>query len=201
MITNIDGAASVVNVSADEILAFWFGTGEHHGKSRLEWFRIDAAFDEEIRRWFLPAYELAESGTLSHWKSHAQHCLALIVMLDQFPRNMFRGSHRAFMTDAMAREATRHALDNGFDRELKPVERQFVYLPLEHSESLVDQQACLKLMRQLSVFAETAELHVWAEKHLVIIQRFGRFPHRNAALGRESTAEEIEFLKQPGSGF
>ncbi len=201
MITNIDGAANAVNVSADEILAFWFGEGRDHGKSRREWFRKDPVFDDEIRRRFLAGYELAASGTLSQWESHAQHCLALIVMLDQFPRNMFRGSHRAFMTDAVAREATRHALDNGFDRELKPVERQFVYLPLEHSESLADQQACLKLMQQLSVFAETAELHVWAEKHLVIIQRFGRFPHRNAALGRESTAEEIEFLKQPGSGF
>ena len=201
MITNSDGAASAVNMSAEEILSFWFGEDQDHGKSRREWFRKDPVFDDEIRRHFLAVYELAASGTLSHWKSHARHCLALIVMLDQFPRNMFRASHRAFMTDALAREAAQHALDNGFDRELKPVERQFVYLPLEHSESLADQQACLKLMQQLSVFAETAELQVWAEKHLVIIQRFGRFPHRNAALGRESTAEEIEFLKQPGSGF
>ncbi len=201
MMNNDELPVSAANAHADEILAFWFGVGESQGKSRPEWFRKDATFDDEIRRRFLATYELAESGKLSHWKNHAQHCLALIVILDQFPRNMFRASHRAFMTDAMAREATRHALDNGFDRELKPVERQFIYLPLEHSESLADQQACLKLMQQLSVFAETAELHVWAQKHLVIIQRFGRFPHRNAALGRESTAGEIEFLKQPGSGF
>ena len=114
---------------------------------------------------------------------------------------MFRGSARAFATDAMAREATRHALAQGFDRVLKPVERQFIYLPLEHSESLADQEQCLQLMQQLSAFDETSDLHVWAEKHLVIIRRFGRFPHRNVALGRPSTADEVEFLKQPGSDF
>ena len=181
--------------TAADVVAFWRDAGPER------WFKKDPAFDDDIRARFLEVHEAAAAGQLTAWEATAEGALALLILLDQFPRNMFRASHRAFMTDAMAREATRHALDNGFDREWKPVERQFVYLPLEHSESLTDQQDCLKLMQQLSVFAETAELHVWAEKHLVIIQRFGRFPHRNAALGRESTAEEIEFLKQPGSGF
>ena len=189
------------NLIANEVLAFWFGEGDEHGRKRVEWFKKDATFDDEIRRRFLPAYQLAAADRLSHWKDDVRACLALIIVLDQFSRNMFRGSARAFATDAMAREATRHALAQGFDRILKPVERQFIYLPLEHSESLADQEQCLQLMQQLSAFDETSDLHVWAEKHLVIIRRFGRFPHRNAALGRPSTAEEIEFLKQPGSGF
>ena len=189
------------NLIANEVLAFWFGEGDEHGRKRVEWFKKDATFDDEIRRRFLPAYQLAAADRLSRWKDDVRACLALIIVLDQFSRNMFRGSARAFATDAMAREATRHALAQGFDRILKPVERQFIYLPLEHSESLADQEQCLQLMQQLSAFDETSDLHVWAEKHLVIIRRFGRFPHRNAALGRPSTAEEIEFLKQPGSGF
>jgi uncharacterized protein (DUF924 family) len=132
---------------------------------------------------------------------NAEDCLALIVVLDQFPRNMFRGSGRAFAADSKAREATRRMLSIGWDRTLRPVERQFVYLPLEHSEDLADQKECHALMLSIAGFAETAGLHEWSMKHLVIVRRFGRFPHRNAALGRESTAEEIEFLQQPGSGF
>jgi len=197
MMPNADPADLIAN----EVLAFWFGEGDEHGRKRVEWFKKDATFDDEIRRRFLPAYQLAAADRLSHWKDDVRACLALIIVLDQFSRNMFRGSARAFATDAMAREATRHALAQGFDRVLKPVERQFIYLPLEHSESLIDQEHCLQLMQQLSAFDETSDLHVWSEKHLVIIRRFDRFPHRNAALGRPSTAEEIEFLKQPGSGF
>lgn len=194
-------AESATNIPADKILSFWFGEGDDYGKSRKEWFQKSAAFDDEIRARFLAMYELAAGGQLSHWKADVRQCLALIVLLDQFPRNMFRDSARAFAADSLAREATRHALANGFNTSMKPVERQFTYLPLEHSELLRDQEQCLELMRSLSAFPETADLHVWAEKHLVIIRRFGRFPHRNAALGRESTGEEVEFLKQPGSGF
>ncbi len=194
----------MTNESAEtpnSILAFWYGDSKHYGKSRTEWFKKDADFDQEIHRRFLATYEAAASGVLSDWKNEAKSCLALIVVLDQFPRNMFRGSARAFAADAMALEATRHALQQGFDREMKPVERQFVYLPLEHSETMGDQEHCLKLMLELAGFPETRDLHIWAEKHLVIIRRFGRFPHRNAVLRRESTAEEIAFLKEPGSGF
>jgi uncharacterized protein (DUF924 family) len=123
------------------------------------------------------------------------------IVLDQVPRNMFRGSARAFAADAKAREVTRHLLARDWDKAMRPVERQFVYLPLEHSENLADQEQCHALMLAINGFAETAGLHEWAMKHLVIIRRFGRFPHRNAALGRESTAEEIAFLAQPGSSF
>jgi len=185
----------------DSTLAFWFGESSDYGKPRAEWFKKDADFDEEIRRRFMTTYEAAAAGRLADWTAKAESCLALIVVLDQFPRNMFRGSARAFAADALARAATNQALQQGFDRQMKPVERQFLHLPLEHSESLDDQAYCLKLMRELSGFPETRDLHIWAEKHLVIIRRFGRFPHRNAALGRESTAEEVAFLKEPGSGF
>ena len=188
-------------LTPQKILAFWFGESDDHGKSRVQWFKKDTAFDDEIRRLFLSTYEAAASGRLADWKNEAQSCLALIVVLDQFSRNMFRGSARAFAADALALEAANHALRHGFDREMKPVERQFFYLPLEHSESQDDQEHCLKLMLELSAFPETPDLHIWAEKHLVIIRRFGRFPHRNAALGRQSTAEEIAFLTEPGSGF
>ena len=201
MKTHREAAADAASSAANEILAFWFGEGVEHGKRRERWFKKDVAFDEEIRRHFLATYELAAAGKLARWKDDARHCLALIVVLDQLPRNMFRGSPRAFAADALARDATLGALASGFDAALKPVERQFIYLPLEHSESLPDQQHCLQLMRALSVFPETAELHIWAEKHFAIVQRFGRFPHRNAALGRQSTEEERQFLTQPGSGF
>ena len=190
-----------LDAAAPEVLAFWFGEAKERGQSRTQWFRKDNVFDEEIRTRFLAIYERAAAGEFVHWIDRAPSCLALIVVLDQFPRNMFRGSRRAFEADAMARKAARHALAKEYDRTLRPLERMFVYLPLEHSEHLPDQELCLRLMKEISGFRETREMHVWAEKHLVIIRRFGRFPHRNAALGRESTAEEIEFLTQPGSGF
>jgi uncharacterized protein (DUF924 family) len=194
-------SSDAIDTDAQSVLAFWFGKGDERGKSRAQWFRKDLAFDEEIRRQFLTLYRKVAAGEYDHWKDNALDCLALIVVLDQFPRNLFRDSAEAFATDAAARAATRHMLARGDDARLLPVEREFVYLPLEHSESLADQDECLRLMKSLSVFDETRDLHVWAEKHRVIIERFGRFPHRNAALGRESTAEEIAFLQQPGSRF
>ena len=183
------------------ILAFWFGEGEGYGKRRKQWFSKDAAFDDAIRTRFLGVYELAAAGKLAHWQARARDSLAMIILLDQFPRNMFRGAAAAFTSDALALAAAKHALAQGYDHELLPVERQFIYLPLEHSESLADQDQCLALMTELAAFAETRELHAWAEKHRVIIQRFGRFPHRNEILGRASTPAEIAFLKEPGSGF
>jgi uncharacterized protein (DUF924 family) len=158
-------------------------------------------FDREIRERFLPLYEKAAGGQLAHWKERAADCLALIVVLDQFPRNMFRGTARAFAADPLALEAARHAVAQGFDRTLPPLGRLFLYLPFEHSERLEDQLRACELMEPLKAFPETADTFPYAEAHRDIVQRFGRFPHRNAALGRASTAEEIEFLKQPGSGF
>jgi len=179
---------------APEVLRFWFGEGAEHGKAHKRWFEKNAAFDAEVRDRFLPLYEKLSAG--NEWLSRADECLARIVVLDQFPRNMFRGSPRAFGSDALALAAAKRAVASGYDRTMLDVERQFVYLPFEHSESLADQERACELMRPLG-----AELYDWALRHKRIIERFGRFPHRNEILGRASTAEEIEFLKQPGSGF
>jgi uncharacterized protein (DUF924 family) len=178
-----------------EVLEFWFK------RDRKDWFEKNPAFDEEIRTRFLPIFERALQEELKNWRQEPASCLALVILLDQFPRNMFRGSAKAFAADPLAREAARVILENGWDKAMTPDERMFAYLPLEHSESLADQERCLVLMKEIAVYPETADLPKWAEAHLVIIRRFGRFPHRNAALGRASTPEELEFLKQPGSSF
>ncbi len=182
-------------MEAAEVLEFWLG------RERKAWFAKDPAFDAEIRARFLPLYERAAAGGLGGWMQEPRSCLALVMLTDQFPRNMFRNSARAFVADAIAREAARTLLARGWDRALTLDERMFAYLPFEHSESVADQELCLALMREIAHTPETADLPEWAEKHLRIIRRFGRFPHRNAALGRESTPEETEFLRQPGSGF
>jgi uncharacterized protein (DUF924 family) len=179
---------------ADEVLRFWFGEGAERGKAHKRWFEKNSAFDAECRGRFLPLYEALSEN--DDWLSNSGDCLARIVVLDQFPRNMFRGTPRAFETDAKALAAAKHAVASGYDRGMLDVERQFVYLPFEHSESLADQERACELMRPLG-----DELYDWALRHKRIIERFGRFPHRNAILGRASTSEEIEFLKQPGSSF
>ncbi len=186
---------------AEEIVDFWFGTGTERGATRREWFSKDVAFDASIRTRFLGLYESAATGRLAAWREQAAECLALVVLLDQFPRNMFRNSARAFAADALALDGARYAVERGFDRGMRPVERQFLYLPFEHSEAFDDQLRGVELLGQLQEFPQTADAHLWARKHLEIIERFGRFPHRNAVLGRASTAEEEEFLKRPGSSF
>jgi uncharacterized protein (DUF924 family) len=123
------------------------------------------------------------------------------VLLDQFPRNMFRGTPRAFAADPLALDTARYAVEQGYDKVLLPVERLFAYLPFEHSESLADQLRACELIKPLESFPETDDAYRYALAHLDVIQRFGRFPHRNAILGRASTPEEIEFLQQPGSSF
>ena len=182
-----------------EVLRFWFG--EPRGERRKQWFEKDEAFDAEIRRRFLPLYEGLAAGAHAGWPDEPAACLARIVALDQFPRNMFRGSPRAFAADALALEAARRALERGHDRGMLPVERLFFYLPFEHSESLEDQVRACELCKPLESFPETFDAYRYALAHRDIIQRFGRFPHRNAILGRASTPEETEFLKQPGSSF
>ncbi len=186
---------------AVQVLSFWFGAENDYGSRRKEWFRKDAAFDAEIEARFRALHEEAARGDLEPWKRGVGDCLALIVLLDQFPRNMFRGSARAFSSDGRALDAARHALAMRYDLEMLPVERMFTYLPFEHSEALEDQLLCLGLMRPLEEFEETKDVYPYAVRHHEIIARFGRFPHRNEALGRPSTPEELEFLKQPGSGF
>lgn len=173
---------------AEQVLRFWFG------EAAKRWFEKNSTFDAEILSRFLPLYD--ELSSNADWLSEPRDCLARIVVLDQFPRNMFRGTLRAFAADPLALAAAKHAVTQGFDREMLVVERQFVYLPFEHSEALADQERACELMRQLG-----DDLYDWAIRHKRIIERFGRFPHRNEILGRKSTPEEIEFLKQPGSGF
>ena len=175
---------------ARAILEFWF----HGDAERKEWFRKDDTFDAEIRAKFLGLYEEAERGGLVSWLESPADCLALIILMDQFPRNMFRGSARTFATDPRALAAARHAVDAGYDKRVGEIARTFFYLPFEHSENLADQE------RALQLFEGQANLE-WARKHWEIIRRFGRFPHRNAVLGRQSTPAEIEFLKEPGSSF
>ena len=185
--------------SPAEVLSFWFGP--QRGARRKQWFEKSDAFDREVRERFLSAHEAGAAGRFAGWREQPLDCLALIVLLDQFPRNMFRGTPRAFATDALALDAAHHALERGHDRSLLPVERLFAYLPFEHSESLADQIRACELTKPLEAFTETADTYRYAVAHREIIERFGRFPHRNALLGRESTPEELEFLKQPGSSF
>jgi len=186
-----------MNASYREVLEFWFG--EPAGAPQKRWFEKNAAFDAEVRERFLPLYERLAGG--AQWLDAAEPCIARIVVLDQFPRNMFRGEPRAFATDGLALAAARHALAQGYDRALLPVQRVFVYLPFEHSESLEDQQRACDLCQPLAAFPETDDAYRYAVAHRDIIARFGRFPHRNAILGRASTPDEVEFLRQPGSSF
>ena len=185
----------VTPVTPSSILDFWFG------QDRKAWFQKNPAFDEQIRSRFLGLFDQALRGELNDWRREPVGCLALVILLDQFPRNMFRGNAKAFAGDRLARDAARILLDKGWDKDMTPDERMFAYLPFEHSESLADQERCLALMKEIAGSPDTADLPKWAEAHLAIIRRFGRFPHRNAALGRASTPEETEFLKQPGSSF
>lgn len=186
-------------VPARDILRYWFG--EVPGARRKAWFEKDPAFDADTRARFLRAYSAAAAGNLAGWQDRADTALALIVLTDQLPRNMFRGTPQAFATDPLALACARKVVAAGWDAGMQPVERMFVYLPFEHSESLDDQIRSLELLTPLGAFAETSDTPGYARSHWEIVQRFGRFPHRNAILGRTSTAGEIEFLKQPGSSF
>jgi uncharacterized protein (DUF924 family) len=187
--------------TAADVLLFWFGPPGEPGKPQKRWFVKSDAFDRAIRERFVPLHEAAAAGKLAHLKETAADCLALILLLDQFPRNMFRGTPRAFASDALALEAARHAVQAGFDRSMLAVERMFTYLPFEHSEALADQELACELTKPLDVIEPGLDAHRYALAHRDIIRRFGRFPHRNAILGRASTPEELEFLKGPGSSF
>jgi uncharacterized protein (DUF924 family) len=184
-----------------DVLLFWFGGDGERGKRHKRWFEKSDEFDREIRERFVPLYEDAAAEKLSHLQHSAAGCLALILLLDQFPRNMFRASPRAFATDALALEAARHALAQRYDDAMLPVERMFAYLPFEHSELPADQLLACELTKALDAFEETKDAYRYAALHRDIVQRFGRFPHRNSILGRASTPEELEFLKGPGSSF
>lgn len=190
-------------MAPQELLDFWFGApgSPERGKPRTAWFKKSDAFDQEVRERFQPAYELAAGGQLAAWHETPHALLALIIVYDQFPRNMFRNDARAFATDAQALAAAERMVDLGWDMQLAPIERQFAYLPFEHAEDMAMQQRSLELFERVTEDPALANIPAWARKHFDVIARFGRFPHRNAILGRASTPEEIEFLQQPGSSF
>lgn len=188
---------------ANEILDFWFGSSDQpdYGKPRKVWFAKEPKFDEELRSRFLTDYEKAAGGHLDEWKDSPLDCLALILLLDQFPRNIFRETPQAFATDWEALSNAHQAIALGYDRKLLNVQRWFVYLPFEHSENIDHQRQSVKLFQKLSGDKESAKAIESAIRHRSVIERFGRFPHRNIILGRPSTPEEKEFLKEPGARF
>ena len=176
-------------MSPAEVLAFWRAAGPD------KWFEKDDAFDREIRERFLDTYTAATAGRLAAWEEEPESALALVIVLDQFPRNMFRASARGFAADPLARAVAERAIAKGFDQQIAMPARTFFYLPFEHAEDLADQERAVALIGE----AGDADQLKWAELHADIIRRFGRFPHRNAVLGRTTTPEEQAFLD--GGGF
>ncbi len=178
-----------------EVLEFWLAP-EH----RPQWFKKEPAFDDEVRRRFEGVHERAAAGRLAAWQNTPEGALALLLCLDQFPRNMYRGTPRAFATDERARLVADWAVDRDFDLHFKDEQvRTFFYLPFEHSENIDDQHRAVELVRQRC--PSEAETLRYAILHREVIEKYGRFPHRNAILGRRNTPEEEEYLKQPGAGF
>ena len=173
------------NVTPADVLAFWREAGPDR------WFAEDGAFDAEVRRRFLGLWRAAADGRLASWEASDDGKLALVIVLDQFPRNMFRGDPRTYATDALARDLATRAIESGVDLRIDPLLREFLYMPLMHSENLSDQERCVELFRN----ADATENLKYAEHHADIIRRFGRFPHRNPILGRATTADEQAFLE------
>lgn len=183
----------------DDILAFWFGPAPD--TKRDLWFAKDAAFDARLRERYGAAIARALEGGWREWDATAQGALARILLLDQFTRNAFRDTPRAFAGDALALEAATRMVDAGEDRDLQPLRRVFAYLPFEHAEDVRAQARAVALFEALARESGDASWLDWARKHAVVIERFGRFPHRNGILGRASTPDEIAFLREPGSRF
>ncbi len=187
---------------AAAVLDFWFAPSSNpeHGQARKVWFEKDTAFDDAIRSRFAAIIEQALRGELDEWSVDARSSLARIVVLDQFTRNTFRDTPRAFAGDRQALAAASSMVGSRQDETLAPFMRAFVYLPFEHSETLAMQDEAVRLFTRLvAVAPEVADMASYADKHRVVIERFGRFPHRNDILGRQSTAEELAFLREPGS--
>lgn len=180
--------------SQREVLDFWFVE-----TVPAQWFQKNDIFDDMIREEFMPVYEMARTGLCDAWMKDADGCLALCVVLDQFPRNMFRNTARAFESDEKALTIAGHAIKKGFDQVLAPLKRRFLYLPFEHSE-LLDNQLLSVQFFETMVDDDPLGLE-YARRHLSVIERFGRFPHRNKILGRENTAAEEAYLAEPGAGF
>ncbi len=186
-----------------DVLEFWFGASgsPEFGRHRRQWFEKSDAFDGLCRERFLGTHDAAAAGRLDGWAERPLAALALAVTLDQFPRNMFRGTPRAFAADPQALAVARGIVARGFDGAYLPAQRWFAYLPFEHAEDLAAQAESLALFERLRGDPASASPIAYAMRHYAVIERFGRFPHRNAILGRESTAEEVAFLATPGSSF
>jgi uncharacterized protein (DUF924 family) len=182
-------------VTIEEVLGFWF-----EESAREDWYARNDAFDGAIRERFAEACDAAAAGAFAAWTETARGCVALCILLDQVPRNIHRGDARAYASDARALTVARDAVERGLDKDpgLGDAMRRFLYLPFEHSEDIHDQRLCVALAEER---IEDATFRDYARRHLEIIERFGRFPHRNAVLGRDSTADEIEFLSGEGSSF
>lgn len=172
-------------IQATDIIQFWY-----HPPMSQHWFNSNAAIDTEIRQRFSAIWEQAQTGQLKAWENHAEGCLALCIVLDQFPLNMFRGQAKSFSTEQQAVIVCKQAVVQGFDQQLPQQQLAFLYMPLMHSENLADQDESVRLFTAAGLNANTR----FAQHHREIIRRFGRFPHRNAILGRSSTAEEISYL-------
>ena len=201
----------MTKATADAVLQFWFGNEQDDTKTAEQknklWWSKDTAVDQEISDRFKKSILAAANGELDEWASQPRDLLALILLTDQFPRNMYRGLPTSFAFDALALQWSLIALDHGFERHLRPIERVFLYLPLEHSEVLEHQHRSVQLFEKL--LADVAAEHKktfsgfvqFAIRHRDIVARFGRFPHRNEIFGRESTEEELAFLQTAGSSF
>jgi uncharacterized protein (DUF924 family) len=194
----------IMDAQAKDVLDFWFLAPDNpaHGQSRAEWFRKDDAFDAQIRERFGALIDTAINGGLRDWAATPRGALAQILLLDQFTRNVYRGTPRAFAGDAQALELAIALTQDGQDQQLEPTLRAFVYMPFEHAEDLVMQARAVELFQLLTQSREGFESMLdYAQRHQEVIARFGRFPHRNAILGRDSTPEVAAFLLQPGSSF
>lgn len=197
--------------SPETLCEFWFGSSQDdlevaQQRSQL-WWSKNPDVDTEIEARFSSYLPKVANGELEAWQQTSLGTLALILLTDQFPRNMYRGTAQAFAYDAIARALCKQGIKDSTDQSLRPIQRVFFYLPLEHSESLADQEHCLQLFQRLVAECEPrlkpqiAHYIDFAIRHRDIIERFGRFPHRNTILNRDSTPAETEFLKTPGSSF
>ena len=195
----------------ESVLGFWFGDGLDSPESVTErcrlWFQGDPSFDGQIRERFDGLPSRAQQGSLDSWQGQPRSSLALVLVLDQFPRNLFRGTSQCFAYDGLAHEIALAALERGFDTALAPLEATFLYLPLEHAEDLESQERCVSLFRGLldrapvELRPQFESFLSYATRHQEVIERFGRFPHRNAVLGRSSTSEELSYLEAGGDTF
>ncbi|MBX3189507.1 MAG: DUF924 domain-containing protein [Labilithrix sp.] len=195
-------------MTPEDIVAFWLGPpGDPPLANAKKWWMKSEAFDREIRERFEETLERAVRGELAAWRESPRGRLALVILLDQFSRNMFRGTPRSFAQDPLAREIAEEAFAAGDDRVLGPIETSFLLMPFMHAEDVVLQRRCVEefsrraLDHQHEIRENFESSAKFARLHCEIVERFGRFPHRNEILGRASTHEETEFLKQPGSSF